>query len=257
MASKIRHLAKTPSMSAAPGHTRACFDLKSATLPLIAVVLKTDDLSALASELKARFGDTPDFFDQDPVVVNLAHLPEDAGAIDFARLNTLLRSYRMRPIAVHGGSSAHRGAAAAAGLVETPDIAHTLPLAAAEPSVAPAPVEEPAVAPVAGTLVIDKPLRSGQQIYARGADLVVLAVVNFGAEVIADGNIHVYGPLRGRAIAGARGNAEARIFSTCLEAQLISIAGTYRTSEIAMPPEVLGKAAQVRMVGDKLVMEPL
>ncbi|MDB5895324.1 MAG: septum site-determining protein MinC [Rhodoferax sp.] len=244
-------------MSAAPGHTRACFDLKSATLPLIAVLLKTDDLSALASELKARFGDTPDFFDQDPVVVNLAQLPEDAGAIDFARLTALLRSYRMRPIAVHGGSSAHRGAAAAAGLVETPDIAHTLPLAAAQPAAVPAPAEE-AVAPVAvATLVIDKPLRSGQQVYARGADLVVLAVVNFGAEVIADGNIHVYGPLRGRAIAGARGNAEARIFSTCLEAQLISIAGTYRTSEIAMPPEVLGKAAQVRMVGDKLVMEPL
>ena len=245
-------------MSSAPaGHQRACFDLKSATLPLIAVVLKTGDLSALASELKARFGDTPDFFDQDPVVINLAQLPEDAGAIDFNRLNTLLRTYRMRPIAVHGGTSAQLGAAAAAGLVETPDIAHTLPLAAAEPAAA-VPVEA-VVAPAlaAGTLVIDKPLRSGQQIYARGADLVVLAVVNFGAEVIADGNIHVYGPLRGRAIAGARGNTEARIFSTCLEAQLISIAGTYRTSEIAMPAEVLGKAAQVRLVGEKLVMEPL
>ncbi|APW36896.1 septum site-determining protein MinC [Rhodoferax koreense] len=245
-------------MSAAPaGHTRAGFDLKSATLPLIAVVLKTGDLSALAAELKARFGDTPDFFDQDPVVINLAQLPEDTGTIDFAKLNTLLRKYRMRPIAVHGGTSAQLGAAAAAGLVETPDIAHTLPLAAAEPAPA-APAEEaPAPASAAGTLVIDKPLRSGQQIYARGADLVVLAVVNFGAEVIADGNIHVYGPLRGRAIAGARGNTGARIFSTCLEAQLISIAGTYRTSEIAMPPEVLGKAAQVRLIGEKLVMEAL
>lgn len=244
-------------MSAAPaGHTRAGFDLKSATLPLIAVVLKTGDLSALAAELNARFGDTPDFFDQDPVVINLAQLPQDTGAIDFAKLNTLLRKYRMRPIAVHGGTSAQLGAAAASGLVETPDIAHTLPLAAAEPAPA-APVAEAQPAPAAGTLVIDKPLRSGQQIYARGADLVVLAVVNFGAEVIADGNIHVYGPLRGRAIAGARGNTEARIFSTCLEAQLVSIAGTYRTSEIAMPPEVLGRAAQVRLIGDKLVMEPL
>ena len=241
--------------AASAGSNRACFDLKSATLPLIAVVLKTDDLSALASELKARFGDTPDFFDQDPVVINLAQLPDNSGAIDFARLNNLLRQYRMRPIAVHGGSSAQRGAAAAAGLVETPDIAHALPLAAATPA---AEESQPAVAPVAaGTLVIDKPLRSGQQIYARGADLVVLAVVNFGAEVIADGNIHVYGPLRGRAIAGARGNTDARIFSTCLEAQLISIAGTYRTSEIAMPADVLGKAAQVRLAGDKLVMEPL
>ncbi|MDB5847574.1 MAG: septum site-determining protein MinC [Rhodoferax sp.] len=244
-----------PAVSAGPA--RACFDLKSATLPLIAVVLKTDDLSALASELKARFGDTPDFFDQDPVVINLAQLPDGAGAIDFARLNALLRQYRMRPIAVHGGSSAQRGAAAAAGLVETPDIAHTLPLAAATPAPAADEPQPVAVPSASNTLVIDKPLRSGQQIYARGADLVVLAVVNFGAEVIADGNIHVYGPLRGRAIAGARGNTEARIFSTCLEAQLISIAGTYRTSEIAMPADVLGKAAQVRLAGDKLVMEPL
>ncbi len=249
-------------MSAAPaGHARACFDLKSATLPLIAVVLKTGDLSALASELKARFGDTPDFFDQDPVVINLAQLPEDTGTIDFAKLNTLLRKYRMRPIAVHGGTSAQLGAAAAAGLVETPDIAHTQPLAAvekAEPAVVASPAEAVATpTPAAGTVVIDKPLRSGQQVYARGADLVVLAVVNFGAEVIADGNIHVYGPLRGRAIAGARGNTEARIFSTCLEAQLISIAGTYRTSEIAMPAEVLGKPAQVRLIGEKLVMEAL
>src|SRR4051812_26826628 len=97
--------------AASAGSARACFDLKSATLPLIAVVLKTDDLSALASELKARFGDTPDFFDQDPVVINLAQLPEDAGAVDFSRLNALLRQYRMRPIAVHGGTSAQRGAA--------------------------------------------------------------------------------------------------------------------------------------------------
>ena len=106
-------------------------------------------------------------------------------------------------------------------------------------------------------MVIDKPLRSGQQVYARGTDLVVLSVVSFGAEIIADGSIHVYAPLRGRAIAGARGNVHARIFSTCLEPQLISIAGIYRTTEVAMPPEVQGKAAQVRLVGESLVMEPL
>ena len=92
--------------------------------------------------------------------------------------------------------------------------------------------EVPVEVPVAGppSVIIDKPLRSGQQVYARGADLVVMAVVSFGAEVIADGNVHVYAPLRGRAIAGARGNADARIFSTCLEPQLVSIAGIYRTT---------------------------
>lgn len=100
-------------------------------------------------------------------------------------------------------------------------------------------------------------LRSGQQVYARGADLVVMAVVSFGAEVIADGNIHVYAPLRGRAIAGARGNTEARIFSTCLEPQLVSIAGIYRTTETALPDNVAGKPAQVRLDGEKLIIEPL
>ena len=106
-------------------------------------------------------------------------------------------------------------------------------------------------------MVIDRPLRSGQQVYARNADLVVLAAVNFGAEILADGHIHVYAPLRGRAIAGARGNAGARIFSTCMEPQLIAIAGTYRTTETALPADVHGKAAQVRLDGPTLVFEPL
>jgi len=109
-----------------------------------------------------------------------------------------------------------------------------------------------------GALVVDKPLRSGQQVYARGRDLVVLSMVNPGAEVIADGHIHVYAPLRGKAMAGARGNTEARIFSLALEAQLLSIAGVYRTSEHPLPAGMAGKPTQVRLVpgdeGDKLVM---
>ena len=107
------------------------------------------------------------------------------------------------------------------------------------------------------TLVVDKPLRSGQRVYARGGDLVVLAAVSFGAEVIADGHIHVYAPLRGRAIAGARGNTEARIFSTCLEPQLVSIAGIYRTAETELPASVASKPATVRLDGERLVIEPI
>ena len=93
--------------------------------------------------------------------------------------------------------------------------------------------------------------------YARGGDLVVLAMVSFGAEVIADGDIHVYAPLRGRALAGARGNPHARIFSTCLEPQLVSINGIYRTTETELPENVRGKPAQVRLDGEKLLIEPL
>ncbi|HVQ02089.1 MAG TPA: septum site-determining protein MinC, partial [Burkholderiaceae bacterium] len=119
-------------------------------------------------------------------------------------------------------------------------------------------VQAAAVQPVpTGALVIDKPLRSGQQVYARGSDLVVLALVSYGAEVIADGSIHVYAPLRGRALAGAKGDSAARIYSTCMQAQLLSIAGVYRTGEAALPPELLGKAAQVRFSGDQLVVEAL
>ena len=106
-------------------------------------------------------------------------------------------------------------------------------------------------------MVVDRPLRSGQQVYARGRDLVVTAMVNAGAEVIADGHIHVYAPLRGKAIAGARGNTEARIFSTCMEAQLVAIAGIYRTSEVALPADVAGKPAQVWLDDQKLVFEPI
>jgi septum site-determining protein MinC len=114
--------------------------------------------------------------------------------------------------------------------------------------------------PGAPTMVIDKPLRSGQKIYARGADLVVLAMVNMGAEVVADGNIHVYAPLRGKAMAGASGNTQARIFSLCMEPELISIAGVYRTSENQLSKEIHGKAAQVRLSNDgqdKLLFEAL
>jgi septum site-determining protein MinC len=99
-------------------------------------------------------------------------------------------------------------------------------------------------------MVIDKPLRSGQKVYARGCDLVVLAMVNQGAEVVADGNIHVYAPLRGKAMAGASGNVNARIFSLSLEPELISIAGVYRTSENPLPANVQGKPAQVQLSND-------
>jgi septum site-determining protein MinC len=106
-------------------------------------------------------------------------------------------------------------------------------------------------------LVIQKPLRSGQQVYAKHGDLIIMGAVNFGAEVLADGNIHVYGPLRGKAVAGVKGNTEARIFTTCMEPELVSIAGTYRTTETPLPPEVVGKPAQIFLQAGRLVFEPL
>ena len=247
---------------ASAARTRAVFEFKSATLPLIAVILKTADLGVLAEALDAQLADSPDFFDQEPVVIDLSQLEQSdaAAGLDFPALRALLARHQTQPIAVRGGSDAQNAAARAAGLSVT-----AMPVPPApSPRPAPPPAEAPqpqivreVPVPANGTLVIDKPLRSGQQVYARGGDVVVTAVVSFGAEVIADGNVHVYAPLRGKAIAGARGNTEARIFTTCMEAQLVAIAGIYRTAEVALPAEIAGKPAQISLDGKKIVMSAI
>ncbi|MCE3272133.1 MAG: minC [Ramlibacter sp.] len=237
------------------GRAPASFEIKSANLPLVALLLKSHDLDLLARELQGRFGDIPDFFDHDPLVIDLA--PVGDAPVDFARLVEMLRAYRVMPVAVKGGSPEQMAAARTAGLADGGDALSLTPaLSQREREEQPEPVA-PSIQAPASALVIDKPLRSGQQVYARGRDVVVLAMVNAGAEVIADGHIHVYAPLRGKAIAGARGDAGARILTLCLEPELVSIAGVYRTSEVAWPKSVRGKPAQVRLVDDKLVMEAL
>ncbi|MBV6304794.1 septum site-determining protein MinC [Candidimonas humi] len=122
----------------------------------------------------------------------------------------------------------------------------------AQPSPAP---EHPAVAPAA--MVISRPLRSGQRVYARDTDLIVIGVVSQGAEVIADGNIHVYGPLRGKAMAGARGDTSARIFTTELDPELLAIAGVYRVIETRLEPALHGKPGIVQLEGESLRIVPV
>jgi septum site-determining protein MinC len=255
------------SAGPAPGHSPASFEIKSAQLPLVALLLKTSDWTLLAEELTAQFGsesDSADFFDHDALVIDFSQLPTDTPVQDMVPLLKVLRSCNLVPVAVRGASPEWMAAALAVGLVEAPlEIVRSK--ATETPASARTVVQEvvkEVVREVPGptTMVIDKPLRSGQKVYARNADLVVLAMVNQGAEVVADGNIHVYAPLRGKAMAGARGNTNARIFSLCLEPELISIAGVYRTSENALPKDVQGKAAQVRLSTDgqeKLLIEPL
>ncbi|QCB47611.1 septum site-determining protein MinC [Hydrogenophaga sp. PAMC20947] len=248
------------------------FEIKSANLPLVALLLKSADLDRLSQELAQRFGDMPDFFDNDPLVVDLSslvvgeHVPT---ALDFSVLSDMLRAYRLQPLAVRGGNATLMAAAFAAGLISAEDaIVQRSAQRSAEADTEPRPAvpaaaqdQPPSAAPAPGAMVVDKPLRSGQQVYARGRDLIVMAMVNPGAEVIADGHIHVYAPLRGKAIAGARGNGDARIFALSMAPELISIAGIYRTSENTLPDAVQGKAAQVRLVpgpdGDKLVIDAI
>jgi len=258
-----RHFDDPHFMAAVPNASvSTTYELRGATLSLLALLLKTTDLAELAAQLDAQALDAPGLFDQDPVAIDLSQVREATEAIDFAALNDLLRRHKLQPIAVRRGSAQQMAAALDAGLVEAQesaapvrmrDEAQEAPLEPAAEDVAVA--EAPAAA--APALIVDRPLRSGQQVYARGGDLVVLAVVSYGAEVIADGSIHVYAPLRGRAVAGARGDTRARIFTTCMEPQLISIAGTYRTTETALPADVLGKPAQARLEGERLVVEAL
>ena len=256
------------------------FKIKSAHLQTVALMIKTADWHALAVDLSAKFGplgETPDFFERDALILDFSNLDANLPVQDFAPLLKVLKACRLVPVAVRGANAAWIEAAHACGLVEaTMDMPRSNPITAAtavptlteivEPEVVIQEAPHKAVREVVregvgtATMVVDKPLRSGQKIYARGADLVILAMVNQGAEVVADGNIHVYAPLRGKAMAGASGNIHARIFSTCLEPELISIAGIYRTSEKPLADDVRGKAAQVRLSNDgqdKLLIEAL
>lgn len=242
------------------------FEIKSADLSLVALVLKSAVPEELARDVALQLAETPDFFDNDPVLIDLSFLRETQAdtVVDFEGLIQLLQPLRLRPVAFKGASPIQREAALQAGLVEG-DEARVRQLQQAPATTPPKAAATSAVSSLAlsdsTALVIDKPLRSGQQVYAKGRDLVVLAMVNPGAEVIADGSIHVYAALRGKAIAGARGLNSARIFAQAMEPELISIAGVYRTSENPLPADVLGRPAQVQLQsgegGDKLLIQAL
>ncbi len=249
--------------AASPGNASALFDFKSATLSLEAFLLRTANLSSLAQALEERFGSSPDLFNGEPVVIDLTHLASLDLHVNFPELIALLARFKLKAIAVRGGTVAQTRSAQDAGLIEAPEShaatrVETVVQEVVREVIREVPVEVPVHVPMAAsTMFIDKPLRSGQQVYAKGGDLIVLAAVNHGAEVIADGSIHVYAPLRGKAIAGAKGNTEARIFALHMEPELLSIAGTYRTTDNPLPDDVTGKPAQIRLEGERLVFDPI
>jgi septum site-determining protein MinC len=238
------------------------YEIKSASLPLVSFLLKTPDTSALQADMSRRLGATPGFFDNDPVVIDLSQLEDPHQQLDLPSVCLMLRTHQMLPVAVRGANEHQLINAHQAGLFEARDLSIQAPSAPRVETVVQEVIREVEVVREVQTnsaaMVIDKPLRSGQHVYAKGRDLIVLAMVNPGAEIMADGHIHVYAPLRGKAIAGARGDEQARIFTSSLEAELISIAGTYRTSgDAPLPADVLGKPAHISLQGDKLVMQAL
>jgi septum site-determining protein MinC len=257
------------------------FELKSRRFSLLGLVLHSANLTAIAADWAARAGQGG--FEHEPVVIDLSLVPRAQAAaaapvegqaplaldgpapVDLRAIVALLRASQLQPVAVAGATAEELALAHELGLADAADEP------AAERAVQAAPAEtvrevvreitvekiiEKPAAP-APTLIVDKPLRSGQQVYAKRGDLVVLAVVSHGAEVIADGSIHIYAPLRGKAIAGARGDTSARIYTQSLEAELLAIAGIYRTAENPLPADVAGKPAQVYLQGEKLLLQPL
>lgn len=246
------------------GPLTSSYEIKSADLSLVALVLKTSDIAVVVQALHHQLVDSPKFFDQESILVDVSGLSLDCSKdLDLPMLLSALHEFGMLPVAIKGAQGALLDYAKGAGLVDASDARlrrSTIPAEAQSLVTEPTKVSKPADVPI-GAMVIDKPLRSGQQIYAKGRDLIVLAMVNGGAEIIADGHIHVYANLRGKAIAGARGNVNAKIFAVVMEPELISIAGVYRTGENALPSNVLGKMAHVCLKsstdGDKLLFTPL
>ncbi len=215
---------------------------------------------AFEAELAEQISRSPRFFLNAPVVLDLKDAAEFTAPAEFADAKDVLRRHTLTLVGVQNALPAQAEAAALAGLAgfapnstqpRRPPPAE--PRSAEPPAPRPEPARQSAPAAAAKALLVTQPVRSGTQIYARGADLVVTAAVSPGAELMADGNIHVYGPLRGRALAGASGDVDARIFCSRFEAELVSIAGHYLVSE-QMPQEQRGLPVQIALVDDRLTI---
>lgn len=208
--------------------------------------LDSADPGRLAQQLAAEERRSPlamGLLRRAPLVLDLAKLP-DGIALDLSAIAQTLRAAELMPAGVRNAAPGHQDAAIAAGL----------PILRGQEAAQNRPEPE---RPPAASLVVERPVRAGQRIYARGGDLILLGVVNAGAEVLADGHIHVYAPLRGRALAGVTGNGEARIFCHAMEAELVAVAGVYRVLDRALQQEVQGRPAQVHLQDDELHIEPL
>jgi septum site-determining protein MinC len=224
---------------AGPG-AAGVLEFKGRMMTLSVLRLLTDDLTAIEVELKRRLARTPDFFQRMPLLLEPAH-----ETVNVEALVALLRKVGLVPVALHRPSPSLAEAAVRAGLGVVSD-ARAAPREESnghgdvpsdeQPSEQKS-AAEPRSRPKSGSAarptakMLTQPVRSGQQVYARGTDIIVTNTVSPGAEIIADGCIHVYGSLRGRALAGAHGDEQARIFCHSLEAELVAVAGQYRIAE--------------------------
>ncbi|MBY0574533.1 MAG: septum site-determining protein MinC [Undibacterium sp.] len=231
-------------------------EIKIATVVTVAVIVNVGALDVLELALQKMTGGAPDFFEDELATLDVATIAEQY--LEWPALLALLKSYGLHVVAIrHAKELDH---AQLRGLGLSIDVQSKARPAQPEDQASPsASTSAPAIAVVAAqpavhtpAMIIDTPVRAGQRIYARGCDLIITASVNNGAEVIADGSIHIYAPLRGRALAGARGNTDARIFTMAMQAELVSIAGIYSTFESGFPDLAKQQPVQIKLVGDSI-----
>ncbi|TAN29723.1 MAG: septum site-determining protein MinC [Castellaniella sp.] len=250
--------------------TSTALDFKSATLYALRAVLHDQDTDTLVTALDARMREAGAFYENEPVVIDAQGLTESP---DWEALAAALRRHHLHPIGVHASAelqaqaaqsglapldiSASPAATAGSGSRTSKPAQAARKTASTEKPVAAERDGATSAAATGETLVVRHPLRSGQRIYAKGTDLIVMGMVSQGAEVIADGNIHVYGPLRGKAMAGAHGRTDAMILTTQLDPELLAIAGVYRVIETRLPDSLQNRPAQVSLDGDTLRIRTL
>lgn len=236
-----------PGQSAQNAETQAAFELKGSTFAIPVLRPLSADVELVSQELADHVQKAPEFFQNAPLIIDLSMVQDQQSVTQLALLVGLLRSNGLMPLGVRGGSESQNEVATSMDLAV---MGQGMPL---KPPKAERALPDQ---PRNRTKLVSHPIRSGQRVYAAGGDLVVLAPVSSGAEVFADGHIHIYGALRGRALAGVKGDAEARIFCQGLDAELVSIAGHYRVSD-DLDQALRGKPAQLRLEKRRLCIEPL
>jgi septum site-determining protein MinC len=246
----------------------ADFRLKGSVVTVIVIELYRYTPDTFVEQLQSQIERSPQLFDQAPVILSLEKFSVDNTSLEFNLLLAQCRACGLLPVAFRDNSTRYVHPVEDTGLALLPpsDLREkTRPAKARRPQSEPKPAPEasaeakPAVAEVPAARpgkLITRPVRSGQQIYAEGADLIVMAAVSEGAEVLADGHIHVYGALRGRALAGIRGDESARIFCQSMDAQLLSIAGNFLVSD-SIAEEFRQQPAQAYLQQDVLHVSAL
>ena len=234
-------------------HAPSVLEFKSSTFSVPVLVLSSDDLVAIEQQLKEKIRLAPEFFKNSPLVLDLQELNKQGYDINVAALTELVRKSGILPIGIRGGN-VQQNKQALDLLIPVYSIHSSGVSAETQKQKTITPPPEP-VTDSATTTLITHPIRSGQRIYSSG-DLIILAQVSAGSEIMAEGNIHVYSTLRGRALAGVQGNTQARIFCSDLQAELISIAGNYKVSE-DLDESVRKKPVQIYLQNHTLIIKDI